>query len=141
MLYIALYIDADVAHLSEQAGHTDDICGFRQTVEMPPGFGFDEDTVNIAWIGDNDGNPIRSGGALVWDFRSLVAATGVRVVRSPNPDISYSFNWWISNGDATLDFGPRMAGTDDNPFRDFGGGGHIGTPTGDKNKYYVNYMD
>ncbi|MFH1700093.1 MAG: hypothetical protein ABIE07_05850 [Candidatus Zixiibacteriota bacterium] len=136
-LYIAVYIDADVFHLSEQAGHTDDICGFRQTVAMPPGFSFDEDRVNIAWIADNDGNPIRSGGEMVWDFRSLVAATGTRVVRSPNKDLNYSFNWWISNGDPTLDFGPRMAGTDEDPFRDFGGGGHIGTPTGDRNKYYV----
>lgn len=136
-LYIAIFNDADVFHLSDQDGYADDICGFRRTVDMPPGFGIDQDTVNIAFIYDNDGDPIRSAGQLVWDFRSPIAATGTRVVRTPNDDLKYSFNWWISNGDATLDFGPRLAGTDENPFRDFGGGGHIGTPTGDKNMYYI----
>lgn len=135
-MYMAFYCDADVYHVSnQQNGYADDICGFRRTVAMAPGFGFDEDTVNIAYIADNDGDPIRSGGQLVWDFRSPVAATGIRVVRTPNEDLKYSFNWWISNGDATRDFAPRMAGTDDDPFYIFGP--HLGTPNGDLVKYYV----
>lgn len=34
-----------------------------------------------------------------------------------------------------MDFGPRKAGTPDDPFRDFGG--FLGTPEGDRNKYYI----
>ncbi len=131
-LYIGLYIDADVYHESRrQKGFTDDICGFRRTVAMPEGFGLDEDTVNIAWIADNDGDP--SNGA--WDFASPVAVTGTRVLQSPNPDLRYSFNWWVSNENPNYDFGPRLAGTPDDPFRSFGT--HLGTPTGDENKYYI----
>jgi hypothetical protein len=46
-----------------------------------------------------------------------------------------NFNWWVSNGNAALDFGPRLAGTSEDPFFDFGG--FLGTPTGDRNKYYM----
>jgi len=131
-MYIGLYIDGDVYHKSrEQTGYIDDICGFRRTVPMPEGFGFELDTVNIAWIADNDGDPAGDH----WDFASPVAVTGTRVLRSPDEDLQYSFNWWISNGDAALDFGPRMTGTADDPFRSFGS--QLGTPTGDENKYYI----
>ena len=137
-LYIALYIDGDVAHSSidAQSGAADDICGFRRTVPMEPGFGFEEDTVGIAWIADNDGDPSGNpGGSRAWVFSSPTSVTGTRVVRSPNEDLKYTFNWWVGNNDPTKDFGPRLAGTDDDPFRPFGA--HLGTPTGDKNKYYV----
>jgi len=131
-LYLAIYVDAVAYHKSiEQDGFRDDVCGFRRTVAMPPGWCIDEDTVNIAWIADNDGDPVDGK----WDFRSPVAVTGTRVIRSPNEDLNYGFNWWISNSIAALDFGPRLAGTDEAPFRSFGS--HLGTPTGDRNKYYV----
>lgn len=142
-LYMAIYIDADVYHMSNEAsGFDDDICGFRRTTKMPPGWCIDEDTVNIAWIADNDGDPTDNGN---WSFTSPNAVTGARVVRTPfdtmtadegdEGGLSYSFNWWISNGNPALDFGPRLAGTEDDPFRAFNA--HLGTPTGDKNKYYV----
>jgi hypothetical protein len=144
-LYMGLYIDADVYHRSNEAsGFDDDICGFRRTVELPAGGCVDEDTVNIAWIADNDGDPTDDGN---WSFTSPYAVTGTRVVRTPfdtmttdtmndgEGGLSYSFNWWISNGNASLDFGPRLAGTEDDPFRPFNA--HLGTPTGDRNKYYV----
>ncbi|MEW5994886.1 MAG: hypothetical protein AB1744_10895, partial [Candidatus Zixiibacteriota bacterium] len=48
----------------------------------------------------------------------------------------YSFNWWIFNySDVTRDFGPRRQGTEEDPWRHFGP--RLGTPTGDRNKYYV----
>ncbi|MCP4703866.1 MAG: hypothetical protein GY865_04585, partial [candidate division Zixibacteria bacterium] len=59
----------------------------------------------------------------------------MRVVRTPSDSLKYSFNWWISNGNAALDFGPRKAGSEKQPFRDFGG--FLGTPMGDRNKYYI----
>jgi len=132
-LYLGVYVDADVFHTSnEQNGPQDDICGFRRTVPMPPGYGLDYDTINIAWIADNDGDPTQDGN---WAFTSPVAVTGTRVVRAPTQELRYSFNWWISNTTAANDFGPRLAGTNEKPFRSFGT--HLGTPTGDKNKYYV----
>lgn len=145
-MYVAIYVDADVFHFSNQSsGYQDDICGFRRTVEMPPGWCIDEDTVNIAWISDNDGDPTDNGN---WSFTSPIAVTGTRVVRTPfdtmtfdtangegQDGLSYSFNWWISNSNPALDFGPRMAGTEEDPFRPFNA--HLGTPTGDPNKYYV----
>ncbi|MDD4052800.1 MAG: hypothetical protein PHR28_13000, partial [candidate division Zixibacteria bacterium] len=130
-LYMALYMDGDVGHRSNANAFADDICGFRRTAPMPADYCIDEDTINIAWIADNDGDPVDGG----WSYTSSVAVTGMRVVRSPNEDLKYSFNWWVSQGDPTLDFGPRKAGTDDDPFRPFGP--HLGTPTGDKNKYYT----
>jgi len=132
-LYLAVYIDGDVYHKSnESSGYDDDICGFRRTVAMPPGYGITEDTVNIAWIADNDGDPTTDGS---WAYTSPVGVTGTRVVRTPNDSLQYAFNWWISNGNAAQDFGPRLAGSDTDPFYSFGT--HLGTPTGDKNKYYI----
>jgi hypothetical protein len=99
---------------------------------MPPNSCVPEDTVNIAWIADNDGDPTDDG---QWSFTSVRAVTGSRVLRSPNKDLKYTFNWWISNSNPSLDFGPRLAGTNDDPFRSWGA--YKGTPTGDKVKYYV----
>jgi hypothetical protein len=132
-LYMGIYIDGDVGHQSikGQSDYIDDICGFKRTVETPPDFCIDRDTVNIAWIADNDGDPVDGE----WSFTSPRAVTATRVIRTPNPDLKFSFNWWISNTTSTLDFGPRLSGTADDPFRSFGT--HKGTPTGDRNKYYI----
>jgi len=131
-VFIGMYLDGVAYHRSiTSTGFIDDICGFRRTVETPEEFCIDEDTVNIAWIADNDGDPV--GGE--WAHTSTTAVTGLRVLRAPNDDLQYSFNWWISNDNALLDFGPRMAGSTEDPFRPFGS--HLGTPTGDRNKYYV----
>lgn len=133
-MFLGVYVDGDAYHSSLQPPNSfqDDICGFRKTVAMPSEFCIDEDTINIAWIADNDGDPSTEAG---WAFSSSRAVTGSRVVRTPNEDLSYSFNWWISHGSGELDFGPRKRGTDDDPFRSFGT--HLGTPTGDVIKYYV----
>ena len=132
-LYLGLFIDGDVHHRSnEGSGPRDDICGFRRTVAMPPGYGLDQDTINVAWIADNDGDPSDDGR---WTFASPTSVTGVRLIRWPGSDRPFNFNWWLSNTNAAYDFGPRMAGTDDDPPRPFGP--QLGTPTGDRNKYYM----
>jgi len=131
-LYLGIYVDGAAYHRSiESQGSFDDICGFRHTVRTPHDFCIREDTVNIAWIADNDGDPVDGA----WNFASPTGVTGVRILRPFHDDIQHSFNWWISNTNPRLDFGPRMAGTDEDPFRNFGT--NIGTPTGDLNKYYV----
>ena len=131
-LYMAVYVDADVYHNSNSAsGYTDDICGFRRLVEIDDPCR-EYDTINIAYIADNDGDPTNHA----WDGNSVPAVTGIRVLRTPNEDLSYAFNWWISNSNVNDDFGPRLAATQEDPFYPFPLG-NLGTPTGDKVKYYV----
>jgi len=134
--YFAIFVDADVYHQSQAGGsnYTDDICGYLHDLPSQYAKNF-RDTVRIAWTADNDGDPNQNAGN-VFDFSSATSVTGTAVLRTPNPELRYSFNWWITNyGNAALDWGPRMAGTDERPFRPFGS--RLGTPRGDPNKYYV----
>jgi hypothetical protein len=131
--YIGLYVDADVMHFTNNGGFADDICGFRVAYPSPAGcddFPL-EDTILTAWIADGDGDPDASSGTRVFTERSATAVTATRVVRSPNPDLETSFNWWVSHGTASQDWGPVRQ--DNN--RDLGTGG-LGTPAGDANKYF-----
>lgn len=133
-VYLAIFVDADVWHESHFAAYTDDICGYLHDIPSPETPGF-RDTVRIAWTADNDGDPNVNAGN-VFDYSSATSVTGTAVLRTPNPDLQYSFNWWITNyGDPSLDWGPRQAGTEERPFRSFGS--RLGTPRGDRNKYYV----
>ncbi|MCC6962412.1 MAG: hypothetical protein IT585_04090, partial [candidate division Zixibacteria bacterium] len=125
--YMGIYVDADVGHQpTNNDFFQDDICGFRSTVPSPacPDL---EDIINVAWIADNDGDPV--GG--VFNKYSPTAVTGTRVVRTPNPELKTSFNWWVSQGDASLDWGPIRQENN----RGLGTGG-LGTPAGDENKYF-----
>lgn len=136
-VYIGLWVDGDTWHVSRNSpeGWDDDIAGFYRTNPAPEGCGF-IDTVNIAWHADNDGDPVPKDNPSAWDYRSCTGIVGTRVVRTPSDSLAYSYNWWIINySDPALDFGPRMRGTENRPFRDFGG--RLGTPEGDRNKYYV----
>ncbi|UCE25712.1 MAG: hypothetical protein JSU74_06630 [Candidatus Zixiibacteriota bacterium] len=133
-VYMGFYNDSDVGFEGIQDYHTDDICGFKESFTTNyDGCDF-VDTVNIAWIADNDGDP--DGAA--YGETSCPAVTGMRIVRTPADVLDVSFNWWISNADTDLDFGPREragVGRWEEDFRDFGTGG-MGTPEGDRNKYY-----
>ena len=61
--------------------------------------------------------------------------TGILLLATPGETTNFSFNWWISNANAGLDWGPRKQGSVEYPMRDFGG--FLGTPEGDRNKYYI----
>ncbi len=131
-LYIGIVIEAIVYHLSKSGADDtwrDDICGFKETIPSPfwPGY---EDTVRIAWVADNDGDPV----GRFFDGSSATSVTGVRVIRTPSDDLKYSFNWWITNFNTALDWGPRQV-TEEKPFRSFGA--NFGSAVGDKNKYYI----
>ncbi len=138
-VYMGIYVDGDVGPTNSQGQEfADDICGFKRAIPTPmpnidPACGF-IDTINIAWIADNDGRVNDPSITCPGGF-DVPHVTGTRVVRTPSDSLKYSFNWWISNGNPGLDFGPRKAGTTTDPFRDFGG--FLGTPEGDRNKYYI----
>ena len=58
-VYVGLYVDLDVAHVStteNNGGMQDDITGFLHAMPARVGHGY-LDTVNVAWIADNDGDP------------------------------------------------------------------------------------
>ena len=137
-VYMGIYVDGDVGRLEFSDDAQDDICGFRRTtkaIKDCPGQDW-LDTINIAWIADNDGK--RSGEVPPCpDALTLPAVTGTRIVRTPSSDtLKYSFNWWISNQNPPDDFGPRLKDTITDRFRQFATGG-LGTPMGDRDKYYI----
>ncbi len=128
-VYMGLYVDADVGGLGAAVGGSaDDLCGFLKfapALYMPESCR-EVDTVNIAYIADNDG-----------DFNEVLSppvpdVTATRIVRTPSDSLVVSFNWWIGNTAGNLDFGPTSAFDT----RDFTTGGS-GTPEGDRNKYHV----
>ena len=136
-VYMGIYVDGDVFWTggTNTQGHTDDICGFIETTTKNFNVCEYTDTVNIAWIADNDGDP---QGA-IFNEKSCPGVTATRIIRTPADTLDVSFNWWISNGTPSLDYGPREKsgkGRWKEPFRDFRTGG-LGTPEGDVNKYYM----
>ena len=135
-VYMGFYNDSDVGFTGVADYHTDDICGFRETFVSTYEDVCDfVDTVNLAWIADNDGDPDGGG----YTDNSCPGVTAMRIIRTPANNLNVSFNWWISNTTSSRDFGPRErsgVGVWPEDFRDFGTGG-MGTPEGDRNKYYV----
>jgi hypothetical protein len=134
-VWLGLYIDADVWHTSEnpygaEQGAQDDICGFVDSV-ITSVVGSDTSRIGIftAYIADNDGQ-VYDG---AFEYRSPRGVSGVRVVRTPEPDLQYGFNWWISNTDASLDWGPQKQENFIGPFDSNG----YGTPGPDWGKYFV----
>ena len=136
-MYIGVYLDADVnvSGVNPNAaimgankpttGGDDDLTGFLKTFPRPDDeFCPFEDTLNIAYISDNDGDP--SGVNFV-----LPNITGIRFLNENDPDKKLSYNWWVWNPDPNYDFGPQTR----DQFRFMGRG--LGTPYGDVNKYHL----
>lgn len=118
--WVGSYHDADIGSSADEPQYfVDDLTGYLADDQ-------------IAYAIDNDGNNLNSEGT------SFIAraAYGVKVLDfqppAPGPP---NYNWWFSNGNPELDFGPRLAGTPEDPFRDFGG--VLGTAVGDANKHYL----
>ncbi|HUU45457.1 MAG TPA: hypothetical protein VM118_06950 [Acidobacteriota bacterium] len=124
--YAGIFTDCD-AYYIYQGGtpYDDDISGFLHTWpnSTDPRF---EDTLNIAWTADNDGDPENGR----WAGSSARGAMGFRFLRMPK-GASESFNWWTSTSGGNLDWGPRRA----IDLRELGTGGQ-GTPQGDRNGYH-----
>ncbi len=127
-LYLGIYSDGDVGHISHELDrYTDDICGYLESVPSSVGHGH-RDTINLTYICDNDGDPNSSG---VYDYTSATGILGTKVMRVTG-EKKVSFNWWQGQGSPQFDWGPMMEATR----RNFGTGG-LGTPEGDRNKYYM----
>jgi len=127
-VYLGLYVDGDVNHVTNDVGgHEDDICGFRETFPSIAG-GDLRDTIDFAWIADNDGDPTND----MFDVHSATSVAGVRVMRLSTMPVKVAFNWWTSNGTSAFDWGPMM-----DAIRRYFGTGGLGTPEGDRNKYYL----
>lgn len=137
-LFMGIYIDADVYNPDlDGGGFTDDICGFRLAVTSTLGPPY-EDTINVAWVADNDGRTVaKVEGDVFRDNLSPTGITGTRVVRSPSEEINYSFNWWVSNGDPKLDFGPWTQANLARRPNYFDPQNQSGTPEGDRSKYFI----
>lgn len=133
-VYMAIYVDGDVHHesLFGPEGYGEDICGFRRTFPSSGACEY-QDTINVAYITDNDGDPNPESHEITIGSANGIA--GIRVVRTPSDSLRYSFNWWATTYVAADDFGPRKKGTEAHPFRDMNG--ILGTPYGDRNKYYI----
>lgn len=93
------------------------------------------DTLNMIWSADNDGDPYNGifTDQLVNDtagnvYKSATAALGTLFISTPE-NASIYFNWWTMPPN---DFGPIAKGN----YRNFQTGG-IGTPEGDRNKYFL----
>jgi hypothetical protein len=152
-VYVALYIDADVSPVTSDGGcrnqaAQDDITGFRvwrdesdtlwpagtvlyewdgtqyvQTdVGDTPKYQSPADYIATGWIADENGtHPVRCS-----DVGLATSVTGTRVVFPPPEEISY--NWWFSDVNDALDWGPYHS--EDPSDVD-------GTPMGDKAKYRI----
>jgi len=128
-LAAAIYIDADVWNKDTEDGLTaarDDISGF---LTGAPGLALPStrDSLNIAWVADNDGEPL-GGTYPLFSPRGIV---GLRILRA-FPHERFSFNWWLIGGTTTQNWGPSKVGQ-----RTSASGGGLGAPNGDRNRYYV----
>ena len=138
-LFIGLYVDADVGRRGYSEKGLDDIAGFvEQAYDSARGQWID---VNTAWIADNDGRDIDIDRG---NRFTCPHVTGFRVLRSPNPKLATSFNWWTSSQNLAQDFGPSwqrwLEGQGDDPVSDGLDGRWTewrGTPTSDVEKYFV----
>lgn len=128
--YLGLYMDGDVwGDGNRERGIGDDLTGFTTAYSYETNNCELTDTLNMAWIIDNDGDFVRQ--------TPTPGVLGTRFLRAPEGTHRLvSYNWWTSNRNAALDFGPRTKPTEEKPWWDLGTGG-LGTPDGDRNKYAI----
>jgi hypothetical protein len=128
-MYIGLYMDQDIHDLNNQtSGAQDDFTGLwsgSYPVSRRTGCNVPLE-IEMPWSADNDG-----------DLNQVVYApvphvAGIRLLDLAGDAPQTTFNWFISNPDADYDFGPMRRSN----ARDFSTGG-TGTPSGDRNKYYL----
>jgi len=127
-LALAYYADPDVgggpSSVDSVLSQLDDICGFLPYAPgVLPGT---IDTLNIAWVADNNGDP--TGNYEAFDERgSPTGVFGLYVLRAPQIH-SPSFNWF-ANDHRNIEWGPRRVGSEQGPSRS------QGAPFGDVDRF------
>lgn len=106
----------------------DEMVGFKKTSSIKSEPCFPVDTVNMMWFAEIDGDPET---AARYGHTAAQAAVGLQFLRTPLEADNINFNWYYSGYNWSTDFGPRLQ----EDLREFHNG--LGTPTGDKNKYFV----
>jgi hypothetical protein len=153
-VYVGFCMIPAVGHTSLDPGYTDtlqgravegdDVCGYLRTANFVNGGCSYEDTLNMTWAADCDGDPtLEQTWAEAGNQKSIRGIAGLRILESPQ-EATPSFNWWTvheyhplsHNQWVTADFGPRRKSVAGQQPRNFGTGGN-GDPMGDANKYYV----
>ena len=124
-MVLGLFFDCDILQVDMYpSGFDDDIAGHYSRFDPNSG-----KYVQMAWIADNDGDPNGN----TWDDGSVRSALAISILDFPFMQ-DYAFNWYVSHAyqPGIFDWGPMQAEN----YRDFGTGG-LGTPSGDRNKYYM----
>ncbi len=118
-LYMGLYVDADIGAEHEPGNHyEDDITGYRSES-------------GVAYLMDNDGRPETVAYGSEFTCPHVL---GIIPLSTPDQEgVGFSYNWWISNGNPEIDFGP--AWTDDHSEGFWTES--LGTPVTDSHKYFV----
>lgn len=132
-VYIGLYLDPDCGpagpeHEGDKA--QDDVCGFRrwrevndtlwpsgtlnsqlQDISGTPKYRDYREYIRTGWVANAnyDGHlratdPLYPIYTVQWPVPSV---TGTRVLRSPNPNLTASFNWWVPSNVDSLSYGPE----------------------------------
>ncbi len=91
------------------------------------------DSIALWWAADNDGNP--TTGQTTFGEGDPTSVTAIKLLQLPSDTLTISYNWWDDSDRGPRDWGPRLRGTAEKPFRNMAG--IFGTPSGDKNRYYV----
>ncbi|MCP4634310.1 MAG: T9SS type A sorting domain-containing protein [candidate division Zixibacteria bacterium] len=121
-IWIGIHYDGDVHHRANSGnGAQDDMNGL-----------FTNEDYQYAWIIDNDGDPDNPNNPTAWTFESVRSVCGMLLLNPPE-ELNSSFNWWISNVNSQLDWGPQWIENYQGPFP----GGGRGTPGGDAARYRV----
>lgn len=82
------------------------------------------DTVRMAWVADNNGDPVSTG-------FEVGDVTGVRLLGPQVRSLGMAYNWWVYSPTSFQDYGPQYWWN----LRDYGNG--LGTPVGDRSKYHM----
>ncbi len=129
--WVGFILDGDVyQEANAPYGFSDDLTGALDTLL------YDNDPLShkvIPYIIDNDGDPMFDE---FWDESSISSGISMSVLGASFEITEQNFNWWIPNGNHSLDYGPRQLGSGEDPFRPFTNG-NLGTPMTDPDKYYI----
>ncbi len=121
-IYLAHFGYTGVGSITEEPDwHQDDLVGFKSTHQ-------------VAYFCDNDGRAYDNPSGNDFDAPNVLGI----VYLGPSQGIErVSFNWWITNGNVALDYGPAWEAYADYDSLGMGWTRDYGTPMGDLRKYQL----